>query len=312
VVKNLLKLIVISGIIVTGFFVVSSPAYAVDCARDMSGNFTMTSDCTFAGVPVDGVDTGAGSSNTAILVLQSGILLVNSNQTISFGSLSLTGGSLALSGTLEVGLPLWVIDADGDGYPATTEQYAQTSAPTDGIRRNLVTSLTADCDDSTYSETNECCNVITWYQDSDIDTYGNPSVSTEACDDDPPTGYVTNNSDCYDSSANAKPGQTTCFTTNRGDGSFDYNCDDSQSACNSCSTSSSSNTYYYRQCDAGYCWTDPYNQTFTGYTCSGSTSTCGAGGTTCTGGKYSGCVYNPCSLYDEKATGTSGCTVSCR
>lgn len=33
--------------------------------------------------------------------------------------------------------------------------------------------------------------------------------------------------DCYDANANAKPGQTTYFSTNRGDGSFDYNCDGS-------------------------------------------------------------------------------------
>ncbi len=30
--------------------------------------------------------------------------------------------------------------------------------------------------------------------------------------------------DCYDSNANAYPGQTAWFTTNRGDGSFDYDC----------------------------------------------------------------------------------------
>jgi hypothetical protein len=33
--------------------------------------------------------------------------------------------------------------------------------------------------------------------------------------------------DCYDSNASAYPGQTAYFTTNRGDGSFDYNCDSS-------------------------------------------------------------------------------------
>jgi hypothetical protein len=43
-------------------------------------------------------------------------------------------------------------------------------------------------------------------------------------------GYVrqytlaTDPFDCYDANANARPGQTSWFTTNRGDGSFDYNC----------------------------------------------------------------------------------------
>lgn len=34
--------------------------------------------------------------------------------------------------------------------------------------------------------------------------------------------------DCYDNNANAHPGQTSYFSTDRGDGSYDYNCDGSQ------------------------------------------------------------------------------------
>ena len=34
--------------------------------------------------------------------------------------------------------------------------------------------------------------------------------------------------DCYDSNANAKPGQTQYFSAHRGDGSYDYNCDGSE------------------------------------------------------------------------------------
>lgn len=52
--------------------------------------------------------------------------------------------------------------------------------------------------------------------------------------------------DCYDSNANAKPGQTTYYTTNRGDGSFDYDCDSTQTrqyptatyTCTSCTNGS--------------------------------------------------------------------------
>ena len=40
---------------------------------------------------------------------------------------------------------------------------------------------------------------------------------------------VTNSDDCYDGNANAKPGQSSYFSSNRGDGSYDYNCDGSQS-----------------------------------------------------------------------------------
>ncbi len=67
------------------------------------------------------------------------------------------------------------------------------------------------------------CKTITWYGDADKDGYGNPVISTIACTQ--PVGYVANASDCYDSNANAFPGQTQVFSSDRGDGSYDYNCD---------------------------------------------------------------------------------------
>jgi hypothetical protein len=285
------------------------PILADTCAtRPTGGNHAISDVCSFPNSNIDGVDSGTGTTNTAILTISAGgSLSILNGQTIATGSIDLTSGTITIidGGAIKLNTPLYMTDADGDTYPLNTTQY--TSPDTNLVRRNTIdSSLAIDCNDGNGT----IFAGSTWYFDSDSDTYGNPSISTTACTQ--PANYVSNNTDCYDSNASAKPGQTTCFTTNRGDGSFDYNCDSSQSACNSCNTSSSSSSYYWRQCSGGYCWTDPYNQTFTGYTCSGSTSTCGAGGVTCTGGKYSSCVYNPCSLYDAKATGTTGCTVSCR
>ena len=42
-----------------------------------------------------------------------------------------------------------------------------------------------------------------WYQDSDMDTYGNPSVTQMACIQ--PMGYVANNTDCNDNNASINP-----------------------------------------------------------------------------------------------------------
>lgn len=68
----------------------------------------------------------------------------------------------------------------------------------------------------------------TAYTDSDGDSQRPAGYSTISyCGSTVPSGYTTStaNTDCYDSNANAKVGQTLYFSTNRGDGSFDYNCD---------------------------------------------------------------------------------------
>jgi hypothetical protein len=60
--------------------------------------------------------------------------------------------------------------------------------------------------------------------DGDGDGYG--SVTTaKFCGSSPPAGHVANSQDCCDTDANAKPGQTSYFTTPRtGCGGYDYNC----------------------------------------------------------------------------------------
>jgi len=75
-----------------------------------------------------------------------------------------------------------------------------------------------DCDGSTDEGVQ-----TTYYRDSDGDGYGDPSTSTKACSS--PFGYVSNNRDCYDDHEKANPRQMSWFATDRGDGSFDYDCD---------------------------------------------------------------------------------------
>lgn len=64
---------------------------------------------------------------------------------------------------------------------------------------------------------------MVYYIDRDADGYGDIGGGIEWCA--PPDGFVDNHDDCYDANPDAHPGQTTFFTTNRGDGSFDYDCD---------------------------------------------------------------------------------------
>jgi hypothetical protein len=63
----------------------------------------------------------------------------------------------------------------------------------------------------------------TYYRDRDGDGYGDPDTSEVKCQNE--SGWVINSNDCYDQNADAKPGQEEWFATDRGDGSFDYNCD---------------------------------------------------------------------------------------
>jgi hypothetical protein len=66
--------------------------------------------------------------------------------------------------------------------------------------------------------------------DADNDGYAPSTFSRTYSTSATLSGWVrrytlqTNPFDCYDANANARPGQTGWFTVNRGDGSFDYNC----------------------------------------------------------------------------------------
>lgn len=75
-----------------------------------------------------------------------------------------------------------------------------------------------------------------WYRDSDGDGYVVTSAEQLAADTRP-TGTVRRSSalsavDCYEGNSNAYPGSTYCGTTDRGDGSFDYDCSGSNTICN--------------------------------------------------------------------------------
>lgn len=75
-----------------------------------------------------------------------------------------------------------------------------------------------DCDGATDEGVEE-----TYYRDRDGDDYGDPEDPKKACNE--PSGYVSNQKDCYDENDDAYPGRSAGFEQHRGDGSFDYNCD---------------------------------------------------------------------------------------
>lgn len=188
-------------------------AWTDACGIPPGGDFTLSSPCTISSA--DGVDNGS-------LTLSSSLTL-NASFAFNAGkSVTITGsGSLAMcEGCSLLKTNVYQVDADGDGYPANGIMYLQDVAPPrTGVRRYLLQS-TVDCDDAQYSTTNTC-SIPTCWNDADRDGYYSSTAAT-ACDKD---SSDIPGDDCYDDNDNAHPGQTQGFTADRGDGSFDYNCD---------------------------------------------------------------------------------------
>ncbi len=96
------------------------------------------------------------------------------------------------------------IDDDKDGFNVT----GSTCGPVDcnDSNNNTNPGATEICDNLD----NDCDNMIdegllmTFYQDTDLDGYGNLDISQTACIQ--PEGYVTDNTDCDDTDANIHPG----------------------------------------------------------------------------------------------------------
>ncbi|MEZ4241161.1 MAG: putative metal-binding motif-containing protein [Myxococcota bacterium] len=119
-----------------------------------------------------------------------------------------------------------LVDVDGDGYPAIaaggTDCNDNAAAVNPGAAE-ACNGIDDDCD--TKIDENNATGCTTYYLDADNDGYGS-TASRCQCAPNATSGYdVTDNTDCYDASADAHPGQTTYFYDHRGDGSWDYNCD---------------------------------------------------------------------------------------
>lgn len=131
--------------------------------------------------------------------------------------------------------------------PACTEQTYYEDKDKDRYGTGSV--IGSACDIPTgYTTTSTDCNdndASVWrtangYVDNDYDGYGAGPLLTCVGSQN----IVSNNTDCYDSNSSARPGQTQCFSSDRGDGSFDYNCDGGQ-------TLGYYNSSFYKCIDSG-------------------------------------------------------------
>ncbi|WP_276530872.1 putative metal-binding motif-containing protein, partial [Aestuariivivens sediminis] len=136
---------------------------------------------------------------------------------------------------------VWYADVDGDGYGSGSSQTT-CERPLNHYIASELTATTGDCNDNDaaiHPGATEVCDGIdnncngqtdegvktTYYADSDGDGYGNPASTTQACS--PPSGYVSNNTDCDDTDANEYPGQVW-YADVDGDG---YGSGSSQTTC---------------------------------------------------------------------------------
>lgn len=111
------------------------------CTIPTSGNWTPATTCTIAGVT--GADVGNIDFTGSSITMTAGATLVfNSGQSITWGGTSISKSS----GSQVKKTNLWMTDADSDGYPSSTTQIAQDSAPANGRRRNLLTNYIAYSD----------------------------------------------------------------------------------------------------------------------------------------------------------------------
>jgi hypothetical protein len=108
------------------------------------------------------------------------------------------------------------LDGDGDGFTVCSGDCNDANPLIYPGATEVCNTVDDDCDGSVDEGV-----TFTYYRDQDNDSYGNISVTIQACSQ--PAGYVTNSTDCNDSNASIYPGATeTCNTADDDcDGSVD-------------------------------------------------------------------------------------------
>ncbi len=206
-----------------------SLVHATSCATAQSGDITITSSCSF-----DGTNDGAVGGNITVAADVTLTVLAEQNIVVNQGNsfvVTATGAKIVIvdTGNMLIGRTICITDADGDTYPkslAASEQTLTTTTCGAGtIARNLAT-WQADCDELSASY----FAALTCYADADSDTYFSTTPQSvcggaTTCAGLSPAQSATVGTDCCDTDANAKPGQTAYFTTARTTcGGYDYDC----------------------------------------------------------------------------------------
>jgi len=138
-------------------------------------------------------------------------------------------GKIAMAGGQITKQYLFYYDADNDRASSNTTMFLSTvSTNTSGIVRGLYklgAAGVSDCDPNNAA----LWQILTLYPDNDDDGQAGTASAQVCSGSSPPPGYFLNaGGDCYDYNAEVYLGRAAAyFYSDRGDGSFDYNCDGS-------------------------------------------------------------------------------------
>ncbi|MBI5409459.1 MAG: putative metal-binding motif-containing protein [Nitrospirae bacterium] len=96
------------------------------------------------------------------------------------------------------------LDNDGDGYTSDIDCNDSNPAINPGAAE-----LCDFIDNNCNGEIDDGLSANTYYRDADQDGYGNPAISVSKCL--PPSGYISDNTDCNDSDWTVNPGKVEIF-----------------------------------------------------------------------------------------------------
>lgn len=129
-----------------------------------------------------------------------------------------------------------IIDNNTNAYDDDGDGYSENEGDCDDTNPDISPDAVEVCNDGIDNDCNGTQNAenaigcSTFYRDADYDGFGDPNDTYCDCESGGPDGTydANNNLDCFDGNGNANPQQSGFFSTHRGDGSYDYNCDGTQ------------------------------------------------------------------------------------